>query len=58
MQDDECMCRYGCGHGGMKRVVDDGLKVMGMTMGMNRDGVMWARDEHERGMNVMQPCMV
>ena len=53
MQDDECMCRYGCGHGGMKRVVDDGLKVMGMTMGMNRDGVMWARDEHERGMSVM-----
>ena len=29
---------------------------MGLTMGMNRDGVMWARDEHERGMNVMQPC--
>ena len=27
-------------------------------MGMNRDGIMWAQDEHERGMNVMQPCMV
>ena len=41
----------------VRGVMDDELKVMGMTMGMNRDGVMWARDEHERGMNVMQPCM-
>ena len=41
----------------VRGVVDDDLKVMGMTMGMNRDGVMWARDEHERGMNAMQPCI-
>ena len=41
----------------VRGVVDDELKVMDMTMGMNRDGVVWARDEHQRGMNVMQPCM-
>ena len=41
----------------VRGVVDDELKVTGMIMGMNRDGVMWARDEHERRMNVMQPCM-
>ena len=37
--------------------VEDEWKMMGMTMGMNRDGIRWAQDEHERGMNVMQPCM-
>ena len=33
--------------------VEDEWKMMGM----NRDGIRWAQDEHERGMNVMQPCM-
>ena len=37
--------------------VEDEWEMMGMTMGMNRDGIRWAQDEHERGMNVMQPCM-
>ena len=38
--------------------VEDEWEMMGMTMGMNTDGIRWAQDEHERGMNVMQPCMV
>ena len=25
--------------------------------GMHGDGTMWAQDEHECGMNVMQPCI-
>ena len=33
--------------------VEDEWKMMGM----NRDGIRWAQDEHERGMNVIQPCM-
>lgn len=37
--------------------VEDEWEMMGMTMGMNRDGIRWAQDEHERGMNVIQPCM-
>ena len=37
--------------------VEDEWEMMGMTMGMNRDGTMWAQDEHECGMNVMQPCI-
>ncbi|RVX08376.1 Cytochrome P450 71B28 [Vitis vinifera] len=37
--------------------VEDEWEMVGMTMGMNRDGTMWAQDEHECGMNVMQPCI-
>ena len=33
--------------------VEDEWKMMGL----NRDGIRWAQDEHERGMNVIQPCM-